>query len=301
VRKLLDSPIRRGISERIIAGDAAVWVLVESGNRALDNAAADSLKAALDSMKNNPLPVQIGKNLANPEKELSFTFPVVRLTRGNAAEQLLESILMRLEPDLEEYVQYPMAIPVFGRGRALYALVGKGINYRTVIETCHFMIEGCSCEVKALNPGLDLLMTVDWERGIGESWIPVEEPPPLTGLPVLSAAGSDDRAGLKPDLTAEAAHTTASGQVPGPRRVVAPGYGLRDTVLPDSAVMLPKTAAGESSRARPPAIAANDSAAASRAMRPSSPLGRNIAMAIIAVGVFALALVFRFSSAGKKK
>ncbi|MHB9030058.1 MAG: hypothetical protein ACYC9O_14925, partial [Candidatus Latescibacterota bacterium] len=270
-RKLLDSPVRRRIAERIIAGDAAVWVLLESGNRTLDDAAADSLKAAFSALKENILPIRNLSYRDDSGKAPSYSFSVVRLSRGNAAEPLLETVLMRLEPDLEEYTRYPMAIPVFGRGRALYALVGKGINNRTIVESCLFMVEGCSCEVKALNPGLDLLMTADWEHGIGESWIPVEDTPPLTGLPVVPAASGK-------------ADTLMTGS--------------RTAALSDSAAVV--AAAPVANTGGPsPAIAANDTMLTAGLGSPS-PLGRNIAIAFILVVAIALTLVFRLGVSGKK-
>jgi hypothetical protein len=271
VRKLLDSPVRRKIAERIVAGDAAVWVLLESGNRSLDDAAADSLQAAFSALKKSTLPIQSLTNTGYAGDPSAFAFSVVRVSRGNAGDTLLENILMRLEPDLEEYIQYPMAIPVFGRGRALYALVGKGINNRMITESCLFMIEGCSCEVKALNPGLDLLVTADWERGIGESWIPVEETPPLTGLPVIPAAkGKADTLTIGPKTSPLRDSTAVS---------VSPLRGSDGASLSGTA--------------------ANDTLLTAGLGSPS-PLGRNIAIAFIVVVAIALILALRLTVSGKK-
>ena len=44
---------------------------------------------------------------------------------------VLLQMLLNTEDDLKT-MKEPMAIPVFGRGRALYALVGKGINEETI-------------------------------------------------------------------------------------------------------------------------------------------------------------------------
>ena len=76
-----------------------------------------------------------------------------------------------------------MALPVFGRGRALYALVGKGINEDTIEEACKFVTGPCGCEVKRQNPGMDLLMLESWEAKLQEWKNAKENLPPLTGLP----------------------------------------------------------------------------------------------------------------------
>ena len=44
LRQLLESPLRREIAKRILAGESAVWVLIESGDAAKDEAALELLK-----------------------------------------------------------------------------------------------------------------------------------------------------------------------------------------------------------------------------------------------------------------
>ena len=52
---------------------------------------------------------------------------------------------------------------IFGRGRALDALIGKGINADTIAEAAKFLCGACSCQVKRLNPGVDLLIAANWD------------------------------------------------------------------------------------------------------------------------------------------
>ena len=98
---------------------------------------------------------------------------------------MLVNMLMKSEPDLDDYATYPMAFPVYGRGRVLYALVGDGIDKRNVIESCSFVIGPCSCQIKELNPGVDLLMNVDWEGSFDRLVAVDSELPPLVGLSEL--------------------------------------------------------------------------------------------------------------------
>jgi len=188
---LVDSPARREIAERILDGDSAVWIFLESGNRAKDNAAAEMLETQLKKLEETlrlPEPIfgtmyTIGSDVQIPEIEISFS--MIRLSRNDPAEAHLINILMNSEPDLFDYISTPVAFPVFGRGRVLFSFIGDGINERNIHEACAFITGACSCEVKAINPGFDLLMMVDWEAGIQESWTAGLELPPLVGLSEL--------------------------------------------------------------------------------------------------------------------
>ncbi|HEY7425207.1 MAG TPA: hypothetical protein VH682_13330, partial [Gemmataceae bacterium] len=60
----------------------------------------------------------------------------------------------------------PMVFPVFGRGRALEGLIGKGINADTIENAAQFLCGACSCLIKRLNPGVDLLIAADWDAVI---------------------------------------------------------------------------------------------------------------------------------------
>ena len=70
-------------------------------------------------------------------------------------------MLLGSEPDLAGS-KGPMAFPVFGRGRVLYALVGAGITVDTVRRAGAFIGGECSCTIKHGNPGTDLLLVADW-------------------------------------------------------------------------------------------------------------------------------------------
>jgi len=107
---------------------------------------------------------------------------VIRVRRDDPAEDLLVEMLLRTEPDLMSYDE-PMAFPVFGRGRALYTLIGAGINPDTIQEACLFLTGQCSCLVKEQNPGTDLLMTADW-RLVEDAVFTETALPPLEATPV---------------------------------------------------------------------------------------------------------------------
>jgi hypothetical protein len=90
-------------------------------------------------------------------------FSTLRLSRDAAQEHAFVQMLLGTESDLDE-VTAPIVFPVFGQGRALYALVGDGIKDETIEKSATFLIGKCSCEVKEQNPGMDLLLAADWKQ-----------------------------------------------------------------------------------------------------------------------------------------
>ena len=71
-------------------------------------------------------------------------------------------MLVRCEPDLADRSD-PIVFPVFGRGRALLPLIGAGITEKNIQDAAAFLVGPCSCQVKELNPGFDLLLSADWD------------------------------------------------------------------------------------------------------------------------------------------
>lgn len=187
---LLYSPARKELVQRLVQGDSAVWVLLESGNAQRDNAAADLLAARLAFLSATlKLPKLDAEDIAKgfvplPDGELRVEFSMLRLSRSDAAEAALTRMLLGTETDLAD-VKEPIVFPVFGRGRALYALVGAGIRTETIDRAAIFLIGKCSCEVKEKNPGVDLLLAADWEKLVKAYSAPARDLPALTNLPNL--------------------------------------------------------------------------------------------------------------------
>ena len=180
---LLASPARTQIAQDLIAGKVAAWVVIESGNDEKDRAAVDKLQGWLKEMEKLLRPSDWMENDADPDAPPAsgVSFSVIRLARNAPGEAAFVSMLLSSEDDLATFRE-PIAFPIFGRGRVLYALVGQGITRDNVLETCAFLTGPCSCQAKALNPGIDALMCADWESGIVEEYVPPEEVPPLVGL-----------------------------------------------------------------------------------------------------------------------
>jgi hypothetical protein len=252
VDRLLNSPARTEITKRLIAGHSTVWVLLEGGNKDKDNAAFETLTVELKRLQSElKLPEIEEQDIADgflsiePE-ELKLKFSVVRVSRDDEKESALVQMLLNTEPDLRDpqFDGQPMALPVFGRGRVLYALIDKGINTEVITDTCTFLTGACQCTVKAQSPGVDMLTSVDWDSHISPMYEEDSALPPLTGLagfgdPVEAEEPED------PDSPSDATASTpapssadestpaetvqvaaAATSVPSTRSVSASGFGM---------------------------------------------------------------------------
>jgi hypothetical protein len=223
---LTNSSVRQEVVRRLLTGESAVWVLVESGDREKDEAARKCLERELaeaphklripgmEELDYTPTDPETPQAQAPSPEVLAFGadpaialplkvhFSLLSLSRDHAAELGLLAMLLHSEPDLHEYAGEPIVFPIFGQGRALWALVGKGINAENIFESCAFLTGPCSCQVKQMNPGMDLLLDFDW-AGALEGRVP---PPPEITPDMLTAVAplldDDDQAEQSPQLTA---------------------------------------------------------------------------------------------------
>jgi hypothetical protein len=165
VAHLLDSPLRTELIRRLADGQTAVWLMLECGQAEKDDPVAAQLT---DELKQLAQRLKLPELTSAPEDALlstaplQVTFSLLRVPRGDAAEQPLVAMLLGSEPDLTGFEE-PMVFPVFGRGRALFPLIGAGITPDNIHESAEFLVGACSCEVKDLNPGFDLLLTANWD------------------------------------------------------------------------------------------------------------------------------------------
>ncbi|MFH1299841.1 MAG: hypothetical protein ABIK07_02175 [Planctomycetota bacterium] len=207
VAKLIDSPLRQNIAKQLINGQTAVWVFLESGNSEKDKAAFELLTKELKRMeKTLKLPeidqadIEQGLVSVSPDS-LKLKFSLEKCSREDSAETDFTRMLLATENDLKDFNAEPMAFPVFGRGRVLYALIGKGINPGTIEQACRDLTGPCTCQVKDQNPGTDLLMAVNWEKLVTPATQDEKELPPLTGLIGFSKESNEKTEALKmPDI-----------------------------------------------------------------------------------------------------
>ncbi|MHC4994506.1 MAG: hypothetical protein ACYTGQ_05570 [Planctomycetota bacterium] len=199
VSSVIDSPARQEIADRILDGQSAVWVLIESGDTTADDAAEARLQAELDRLENE-LVLPTEEDLRNDEYfmetttvDLRLEFSILRLNPKDPIENAHAQVLLGSEPGLHEITD-PIVIPVFGRGRSYFALAGKGISPTQIEANAAFMTGACSCQVKEENPGADLLFAVNWPARVTGSVIPDKPLPELSSLGLLDLAPVDDTA-----------------------------------------------------------------------------------------------------------
>jgi hypothetical protein len=176
-RALTDSPVRREVARRLLAGQSGVWILLESGDKGKDDAAEAFLKKELQALEQSlKLPAH---HADDPpllsDVPLKIAFSILRLSRADAAEQPLVSMLEKSEKGLQGTV----AFPIFGRGRVLWGLAGRGMTADNITESGVFLTGACSCEAKELNPGVDLLFAADWESGLSAAPEAPKVPEPI--------------------------------------------------------------------------------------------------------------------------
>jgi len=226
----VDSPVRRETVKRLLAGDSAVWICLESGNKEADDKAFKLLDTQLAKLgKELKLPEQTPEDLEDPDSQVRFeklpvriAFSTIRVSRDNSQEKGLIDQLMKTEDDLLEESGKPMVFPVFGRGRALWAYIGAGINEENIAEAAQFLIGPCSCQIKRQNPGSDLLLTADWEGSL-EGLIETKdvELPPLSGLEGFTV-DVDDSGSSEGETVADVKLVARTQDVPTPTETASP-------------------------------------------------------------------------------
>lgn len=205
VARVIDSPVRSELGRRLLGGEAAVWILLARGDSAQGRAAMALLGSELGRLEDAlTRPPEPGLGVTEPFRP---TFSLLLLDADDPQESVLRQTLLNTEPDLAEYEQagVPIAFPVYGRGRVLYALIGSGINTALVEEACRFVSGPCACEIKAQSPGTDLLMAADWGAALlparpaddqevvltGVLTVPPPDPPAAATVQAGSATPAD--------------------------------------------------------------------------------------------------------------
>ncbi len=239
VTALLKSPVRTQLFTMLNDNHvAAVWLFLPGNNRKKNRAARKKLETLLKEMAK-----RAGEFMADPNTVI--TFPIVDVPPREAKEAFLRAMLLHSESDLMQYAGEPKAFPVFGKGRLLYSLVGKGINRDTVSQTCGFVVGACSCEIKAMNPGVDLLLEGQWDTG-GEPGMDQEFQ--IVSLTGVSSVLQEDAAQAPPTDSGVAPASAAPAPSPGGKKNPTPA-------LPK------KTTAPKPAGSPPPAKASNGSPA----------------------------------------
>ena len=192
IKTLIQSPKRQELAQRLTDGQTAVWIFVQSGNAEKDKAALQLLNQELESATQQ-LKEMAAEYPAEPGMpSFEYKFSTLTVSRSDPNEQMLLAMLLSSEPDLDEYAAEPIVFPVFGRGRALFALVGEGINSDNLREAIAFITGPCGCEIKMMNPGVDLLMSVNWDASVMQFYEEFYEMQEEEELPELTSVFPDE-------------------------------------------------------------------------------------------------------------
>lgn len=176
---LTDSPARKEIARRILAGESVVWVLAESGNQAEDDAIAARVEKRLRYLEQVAILPRIDPNdptsKLGPGPALRVKFSRLRVPRAGD-ESILLKMLAGPKP-AAELATGPWLAAVFGRGRVLGAWPAADFGDAELEEASLFLLGACSCQVKRQNPGWDLLMNVNWPEELQAAAEKASSPP----------------------------------------------------------------------------------------------------------------------------
>jgi len=184
-KQLMESPAGREIARRILKDDSSVFLQIDCGDEAENLKSEKIVKSAFEKMKNDI-------ELSSSEFDSSGTsdddsdtpkvkFSFLRISRKNVANRAFIDILLNSENGLSD-IKGPIVFPIYGRARALFAFSGEGINRDNLMDAGTFLTGECSCEIKGQNPGIDLLVPINWDDFIHYEVNIDDELPPLTGL-----------------------------------------------------------------------------------------------------------------------
>ena len=192
------SPARETLAKMLLQGDSAVWIVIRGDDGKQADAVIQSLKTTLRKLEDDtPLPDGIGLPGSELYSEipLMVSFPILELDAHDPAERVflehVRSYLPRSQSASSDQ-QSTLVVPVFGRGRALVALTADDVDSDTVSDLTTFLSGACSCQVKRMNPGFDLLLDVDWKQqlfGDSDADIPADTlaSKENSGIPTLVA------------------------------------------------------------------------------------------------------------------
>lgn len=161
---LIDSPARQRIVRAMSGGATAVFVLLGGGHAKKDEATREMIASELRRQEQAiRLPEQSadGPQIRLP-LPLAVRFEVLTIRRDDPRERAFVQLMLSSEEGLDQ-VEGPILLPVFGRGRLLGSLYGDDLTGEQVYGVARFLCRACSCQLKELNPGADLIIAADWD------------------------------------------------------------------------------------------------------------------------------------------
>jgi hypothetical protein len=180
LNRIVMSPARLEIARRLLDGDATVWVFIPGRDAEKNRAVHEMLDTKLRELETA---VEFNENFLELAKEAGaeppkLKFSVLEVSRDNRQEAPLMAMLTQVSDSIATN-SGPIVVPIFGQGRAAVLMMDEYLTGSYVESIVQFLTGACSCEVKAQNPGFDILIPVDWVGGIKQEYVFDAELPPL--------------------------------------------------------------------------------------------------------------------------
>ena len=206
--KIVNSPARQQIAKDILAGESAVWIILKSGDPKRDGKVEQDLNKHLKAITQW---LEIPEGVAGPGElervasgevamedvlrstiPLKISFTSLIIDKNDPAEEMFIRMLTGFVPELlEQYPGQPLVFPVFGRGRTLDGISEEMLSEELMASAGSYICGACSCEVKRENPGIDVVMSVEWDEALEGSAVVIDKQlPPLEGAGDLVAVVS---------------------------------------------------------------------------------------------------------------
>ena len=190
--RLVDSPARRQIVKRLLGGESAVFLLLESGRKEEDAKIAKLLTTTIAKMqKDLALPADDGTGRPQSDLPLRIAFSVLAVRRDDPAEALLvkivESALEQSNPKKRKEASGRSSARSSAGDASWARSPGKDLTAETIEAACQFLCGACACTLKGELAGTDLLLTADWDALL-ENRVVRDDPPALRSLGALAEA-----------------------------------------------------------------------------------------------------------------
>ena len=182
LERIFSSPVRDELAKDLSGEVSVDWLLIESGNASADKEAFETLSLAIKKAeKSIVLPEPSEADYAEVRKAPSkVNFKIIQIRKNDPREVFLVSSLLGFSGIKLE--NGPAVFAVYGKGRAFMCLQGELLNTRNIISAAGYLCGPCSCQVKEQNPGIDLLLSADWESMINRTVTAEAETLPLAGI-----------------------------------------------------------------------------------------------------------------------
>lgn len=170
---LWNSPERKDIVTELSSGTSAVFYYLESGNAEKDQEIQTFLKSSFEILQNGfSLPQTVISRTSSeipddPSNRLRTDVPFklefkLKSLPLKTQDPILRNMLHGLEEGLP--ADAPMVFAIFGRGRTIGPITGENLNKEVLLQLASYLCGRCSCQVKAQNPGIDILLNQNWDK-----------------------------------------------------------------------------------------------------------------------------------------